>query len=275
MKRLLYILLLGFLGQSCEEIPPTIPAPNLDSERKVLMEEFSGAKCKPCASAKADIDNLLSIYGDNLIVVTMHTKDFPGVGDPNPGARFDFRTEEGSQILNTHGLPIGIPSSYINRYKFEGEPDLPLGRTQWAGYVAQALDIAPGLGLNITETYDATTRELNVTVTLVPSTTISEEVRLNVMITESHLLDKQLTDDGVVDDYQHDHILRKVLSSVDGDIISDPLTGGAVIEKTYTFTLPPEDGWWVAENCNVVAFATTNDGENRAVLQADEVHLGE
>lgn len=275
MKRLIYILLLAFLLPACEEVPPVIPKPNLDSERKVLMEEFSGAKCKPCAAAKGDIDNLRTIYGENLIVVTMHTKDFPGVGDPNPGARYDFRTDEGSQILNSLGLPLGIPSSYINRRIFEGEADRPLGRTQWGHFVGEALEEAPAMGLNMAAEFDEATRELTINITMVPSTNISEEVRLTVLITENHLIDKQLTDDGIIDDYQHDHILRTILSSVDGDILSESFTSGNVIEKTYSFTMPAEDGWWVAQNCNVVAFATINDGENRSVLQADEVHLGE
>ena len=92
MKRLTLLFTLALFFSACMEMPPTIPEPNLNSERKVIVEEFSGAKCKPCAAAKADLDNLLATYGENLIVVTIHTSSFPGVGDPNAGANYDFRT---------------------------------------------------------------------------------------------------------------------------------------------------------------------------------------
>lgn len=275
MKRILYIFSVVLTLQACQEVPPIIPSPNLDSERKVLMEEFSGGSCKPCAAAKADIDNLLAIYGENLIVVTMHTKEFPGVGDPGPGAQYDFRTDYADQLLNNLGLPLGIPSAYIDRTIFDGEPDMPLARSQWAGFVAKALEQDPGMGLNLVAEYDANTRELVAKVTMVPSVNFDAEVKLNVLLTENKLIDVQETDDGLVEDYQHDHIFRATLSSLDGDLVAGPLVAGNAIEKSYTFTLPEEDGWWVAENINVVAFTSINDGDDRTILQADEVYLSE
>ncbi len=275
MKRLFFILSIAFIAQACEEIPPTIPTINTGGDRKVIMEEFSGAKCVPCAGAKAEIDNLLNLYGENLIVVTIHSPSFPGNGDPVAGANYDFRLDEGSEIVNMLGKPSGIPSGFINRALFEGETDRGLNRQQWAGFVDQAINEEPELGMNMTTTFDPVTRELTVSITMVPVEDISGDIRLTVMITESNLIDKQETPDGRVDDYDHDHILRALISSVNGDKITDALTGGSVVEKNYTFTMPEEDGWWVADNCNVVAFASRFDGENLSVLQADEVHVGD
>ncbi len=275
MKSLTYLFALALFLSSCMEVAPTIPQPNLDSDRKVLVEEFSGAKCKPCAAAKADLDNLLETYGENLIVVTIHSKSFPGVGDPNPGARYDFRTDKGAQLLDLLGRPLGIPSAYVDRRIFEGEPDRPLGRTQWGGFIAQELDRSPSVGLNINTEFDDATRELTVGITMVPSEDIDGDIRLTVMITENELIDKQLTDNGLVEDFEHEHILREVLTAIDGDKITESFTRGSIIEKTLKFTMPDEDGWWVANHCNVVAFLSLMDGDNTQVLQADEVHLGD
>ncbi len=275
MKRLFFILLVVFVAQACKEIPPAIPTVNTGGERKVIMEEFSGAKCVPCAGAKADIDNLLSIYGENLIVVTIHSTAFPGNGDPVAGSKYDFRIDEGAEIVSMLGKPSGIPAGFINRELFEGETDRGLNRQQWAGFVDQAINEEPEMGMNMATTFDPITRELTVNVTMVPATNITGDVRLTLMITESNLIDKQETPEGRVDDYDHDHILRAVISGVNGDKITEALTSGAVIEKNYTFTMPAEDGWWVADNCNVVAFASHFDGEDLTILQADEVHVGD
>ncbi|MEL6635925.1 MAG: Omp28-related outer membrane protein [Bacteroidota bacterium] len=261
---------------ACQEVPPTIPSPTVDGNRKVLVEEFSGAKCKPCAAAKADLDNLLAVYGENLIVVTMHTTAFPGLGDPYLDSRYDFRTPEGLEILERHGKPLGIPTAYVNRRLFEGEPDRPLGRQQWAGFVEQEINRDPLMGLSISTLIDDVTRELDVTVTMVPNSPINEEVRLTLMITENELYDKQLTDDGIDEDFEHAHILRAIITPTDGEPIAADFTPGSVVEKKYTYRFPEEeDGWWVLNHCNVVAFATLGEGDALEVLQADEVHLGD
>jgi len=275
MRRLFYILSIAFIAQACEEIPPAIPTINTGGDRKVIMEEFSGAKCVPCAGAKADIDNLLGLYGENLIVVTIHSPSFPGNGDPVPGSKFDFRLDEGSEIVNLLGKPSGIPSGFVNRALFEGETDRGLNRQQWAGFVEQAINSEAELGMNMTTTFDPITRELSVNIAMVPAVNISGDVRLTVMITENNIIDKQETPDGRNDEYDHDHILRAVISAVNGDKISEALSSGVVIEKSYSFMMPDEDGWWVADNCNVVAFASRFDGEDLSILQADEVHVGD
>ena len=47
-----------------------------------------------------------------------------------------------------------------------------------------------------------------------------------------------------------------MLSALEGDILGSALTPGSDFNKTYEFILPPEAGWWVADNCNVVVFVT-------------------
>lgn len=275
MRTLFMFFVATLFFAACKEVPPTIPSPTVDGDRKVLVEEFSGAKCKPCAAAKADLDNLIAVYGENLIVVTMHTTAFPGLGDPYLDSRFDFRTDEGLDILEKNGKPLGIPTAYINRRIFEGEPDRPLGRQQWAGFIDQEINREPQMGLNISTQIDDATRELTATVTMVPNAAIDGDIRVTMMITENELYDKQLTDDGIVEDFEHGHILRAVLSSTEGDLIDASFAPGEVIEKTYRFTFPEEDGWWIINHCNVVGFATLDTGDGIEVLQADEVHLGD
>ena len=274
MNRLFYFLLIIFSLQACEEVPPEIPELNLTSERKVIVEEFSGAQCVPCAAAKADLDNLQALYGENLIVVTMHTYAFPGTGDPVPGSRYDFRTDQGQQVLEYLGRPLGIPAAVINRRQFDGIDGLQLLRSQWAGFVAEEIDRPPKVALNLETEYDDATRELTSHITIVPGENIDGDVRLLLLINESNLIDKQKTDTGTVDEFQHDHILRAFISAVDGDPLG-ALTNGTPVEKTYTFTLPEEDGWWIPNNCNVVAYVEVAGADQREVLQAEEVHLGE
>ena len=67
LKILKLILPIFFI--SCQEkmVPITLIQPTGD--RVVVLEEYSGGSCVPCANAHSEIENLLSVYADNLIVI--------------------------------------------------------------------------------------------------------------------------------------------------------------------------------------------------------------
>ncbi len=70
--KILFLILPLFLF-SCQEkiVPVELITP--DGDRVVVMEEYSGGSCVPCANAHSEIENLLGVYGENLIVITKHT----------------------------------------------------------------------------------------------------------------------------------------------------------------------------------------------------------
>src|ERR1700741_1300369 len=86
-------------------------------DRKVLIEEFTGVRCVNCPDGSAEIENLLSLYGGNLVAVSIHSGFF---SDPYPDNLYDFRTPEGDQLLNYLGQPLGYPTAVIDRKLFNG-----------------------------------------------------------------------------------------------------------------------------------------------------------
>jgi hypothetical protein len=91
------------------------------------------------------------------------------------------------------------------------------------------------------------------------------------MITESGIQDVQLTPGGKDAGYTHKHVLRDMMTNYDGDSVTETLSAGAEISKTYPMTLPLE---WDENHCDVIAFVSLA-GENKDVLQAHKVAVVE
>ena len=269
MKKHFVIILLSFLIFSCEEIGPTIPAlgPQDTGDRKILIEEFTGVQCVNCPQGSAEIENLIGLYGENLIAVSIHSGFF---ADPFDESLYDFRIAEGAQLEELLGEPVGYPSAVINRKIVPGKTILQSGQAAWAGIVANEINSSPLLSLNLDVTYDASSRDLSVSINALASESIGEEVKLTVMLTETDISDVQLTPSGKQADYKHKHVLRDMLSNFNGDPLGT-LPIGQLVNEGYNYQLPAD---WVDTNCKVVAFIHKG-GLDKEVLQVETTSISE
>ena len=273
MKNLfLFLVILAVI--SCEEKPIEIPdfvAP--DTERVVLIEEFSGVRCVNCPNGAREIQNLLGLYDGNLVAVSIHAGFF---SNPYPESVYDFQTPEGDALETYIGQVLGYPVASVDRKVFDGNDDPMADRAEWASFIQQQLEQDPELNMSINHKYNEQSRQVEITVSFSPRADIDRDLRLGVIITESGILDYQLDVDGKHSDYEHNHVLRAYLTDIAGNAIgSAPYITGASYSSDLVFTLPEEDGWWVAENCNIVAFIANAEGDTKELIQAAEVHLVE
>ncbi len=263
----LFLAILFFAA--CKEQPIVIPplkAPTLGN-RKILVEEFTGVQCVNCPDGSAEIESLKNLYSENLVSVSIHAGFFstPFVGHS------DFRTQDGNEITayicSPDLEPDGYPAASINRTLFGGESFRYVNRSKWAAYIQQESVVEPKISVAVQNTYDAATRQLTVTTTLVPTLALQGSHNVTVLLTENDIIDKQKTGAGEVENYKHKHVFRKCLSAATGTEIGNGLKAGIPIVKTFTLTLPAA---WKAENCEIVAFAHRNDGTRKEVLQVAE-----
>ncbi|MCF8244877.1 MAG: Omp28-related outer membrane protein [Saprospiraceae bacterium] len=281
MKKYIFLLASAILFFSaCEEIPPKVTGsmggpvdPNpIDSQlRQVIIEEFTGVRCVQCPGGSAFIQDLLAIHGQQLIAVSIHAGDF---STPYSASLYDFRTEEGNQLLSYLDEPFGFPSAVVDRKLFTGQFDLQLGQGDWAGFIASEMAIAPKVRIGIEPGFNAGTRKLTADVTIyVDEAITAPDVRLSIMLTENNIRDLQITPSSStpIPDYNHRHVLRDMLTQYNGDPISEPLSQGAEITRSFSFTMPAD---WKEENCEVIAIVSLA-GASKEVLQAHQVHVVE
>lgn len=266
-------LFLSLLIMGCEEIPPTLnpvdsnPGSGGSTFRKILIEEFSGVKCVNCPAGSEAIENLLTIYKDQLIPISIHAGFF---APPYAESKYDFRTADGNSLLSYLKEPLGYPTAVVNRKLFPNEFDIQLAQNQWAGFIAQEAAQAPEVTLALIKNYNAANRQLNIEVNIKTLEPIDgSDIRLSVALTETNISDVQLTPTGKVNDYKHKHVLRDFITNYDGNPIPEAQKDGTIITKSFTYNIPEA---WVAENCNVVVFVHLN-GDKKDVLQAEQVKV--
>lgn len=263
------ILILG-----CQEEPLKISLiqPN-PTERKVLIEEFTGVRCVNCPQGTDEIINLQSIYGNSVVAVAIHAGFF---AQRYPDSKFDFKVAEGVAIEEWLGPPLGYPSAVINRTKFDGEQTLQVSRQSWPGRVASILNTDPKVKLTVETEFDPNTRRLTAKVFTLAEETISFPVRISAMLTESNIIDPQAdvaAPGGKRVDYVHKHVLRAMLTNFDGNPLADGMQRGQAIERTFSYIIPESQlPWWKPQDMSFLVFVTEASSPSPGeVLNVEEV----
>lgn len=263
MKRLALSIVISilFISSGCDIIEePYINSgvenpDNGETVQKILLEEFTGHQCPNCPEGAEIIKQLKNLYGNRLIVVAYHTGFFART---STGFTTDYRTAVGSELDTYYGIQA-YPSGLVNRSNNE-----VLGRFAWATASAQVAEVTPTLDINITHEYNSTNRSLSVTIN---STAIEPQSRINicVFITESGIISPQLTSDGIIHDYEHNHVFRLSLNGTWGTSIFEE---GAIANQSQSITFNGSiDPLWVDNNIDIICFAY--DSETEEVIQAE------
>ena len=99
MKKYIFIINLIFLTNSCDIIEgPYMTDADLyvNSEKKVLIEDFTGHKCAGCPTATKEISAIQDIYGDQVIAIAIHPSGAGNFTQPESpdeeGFQYDWRT---------------------------------------------------------------------------------------------------------------------------------------------------------------------------------------
>jgi hypothetical protein len=272
MKKITVALcgLLFFAASACREIPPVIG--ECQTERIVLVEEFTGVRCVNCPMGSTKIAQLIDQYGtEKIIAISIHAGFF---SVPYTESVEDFTTEAGNAIDAQLGPVTAYPAACINRKLFGNETQRPLSLSSWAGYIAAELCREPQININISNSFDNTSRQLSTNINLRSlnnSTIFDESLAMTVYITEDDIVSAQLDAGGLDLNYNHKHVLRHTLTDSRGTTIH---SGGGTLEPfsaNLNYTLPAH---WDATKCHVVAFVHYRGNNNKYdVLQAAMAHF--
>lgn len=261
----------------CER-PVVIPEINTDCTDKILLiEELTGVSCPNCPRGTQVVEEILELFPGKVVVIGVHG-DF--LSEPQTESKYDFRNGAAKEVEDFLKPWLGKPAASIDRFEFmdfsEGQVSLVV-INQWLSKVEERCQTPQSVALSLSSEYDRASRTATITVTAEGVLPIFGELRLNVVITESHLIDFQdAGSQGIIPDYEHNHIMKDRLTELTGDFLISDFSVDQRVTKTYTYTLPKEaNGEWQIENMEVVAFVTAGDQPRGPVLQAAQVHLDE
>jgi hypothetical protein len=278
--KILFLLpvILMITQQACDivEEPYLVPVDTLtnggngETVRKILLEDYTGHKCPNCPEAAEEAHSLKLIYGEQLVLLTIHAGSFAEV-DPSGDFTYDFKTPEGVEVHDYYGF-FYYPAGLVNRTKYSGS--LILSKDKWQNAVASLVDLPQQVNIKITKDYNSSTRKLDIAVETEFLEDLAGTYYICAYLTESEIVKPQQTEAGVVTDYVHNHILRTSLNGTWGDLVGNNGAGtsGEKFTNEYSIILDTE---WVAENCGLVVFVYDNDSPTREVIQAEEALIQE
>lgn len=233
---------------------PTVPS----NIRTALLIDFSGWRCVNCPDAAEQAHELLSIYGQQLVVLEAHpaankltASQKPDYNYTCPAADSLYKTMGGN---NTTPLPIGS----VNMKAKEGGTFL-MNVGEWAGAVQSAVkqyhsaDIHLRIGEQdsiICNIYNWSDQTL--------------ACNLYVWLTEDSIVSAQYFPDSLSTNYIRNHLLRDAISSPNGEPLTLPAEEN--VTRTFLYTLPDKV---VPENCHIVAALYAN-GE---IIQAAQTEI--
>jgi len=270
----LFIIITILLLSACREVMVVLPEPTpIETEKVVLIEELTGVDCPNCPAGAAQLAGLIDQYEGNVIGVSIHG-DF--LGDPLPESQFDFGSQTADDLEDYLAPWFGKPAASINRIQIEDQAEFAISAVDlWPQFVEAELQKQQTAAIVIDHEYNPQTRALSVDVEVEPWIDIEGDIRVSVMLTESHIIDAQNDQNDVILDYEHNHLLRTMLTRFDGDGLTSQVSAFDKVSASYEYTLPEEAGLWIPENMYVVAFVSIVTPTSREILQAGEVHIVE
>lgn len=267
---LLAILVLGFSSCDVVEEPYFTDFAIPETEKKILLEDYTGHTCVYCAGAAVEAEHLKELYGDNLVVVAVHAGFFAWPVPNDPYLSDDFRTDAGEEwndFFNVQGNPVGL----VNRIEYADGYLVPPDR--WNTNIVDALEDPVQARLEIVNEFDEETRTLTTTVSTRFLADFSDPINLLVCITQDSIvggqknLEPEIGDTPLIEEYVFMHMMRGSLNGNWGELITNdsPVQVGKEYSKTYTKVFPEE---LIPEHCHLVAFAFHE--QSKTVIQAEE-----
>jgi hypothetical protein len=233
---------------------------------KILLEDYTGQKCPNCPAAAVIAANLKVIYGEQLVLLTIHAGPYSVPADTGIFTA-DFRTPEGDEFNTFFGFP-GYPMGMVDRAEYEGSKILI--KDKWEAAVDAQADIEAQADIVIDNTYNPLTRELDCLLESKFLVNMEGTYNICVFITESGIISPQQTSQGVDSTYEHNHVLRTSMNGSWGDVVGNDgqAVAGAELSNNYSYILPAA---WNDERCGVVAFIYNT--ATLEIVQAEEKNL--
>jgi hypothetical protein len=236
----------------------------INFRKKMLIEDYTGTWCGFCPRVAWAIE-LVHEQTEDAIAVAIHG---PSSDPTNAGYDpFNFDATALTTLLNFSGYPQG----YLNRM------------TKWKALQPSNIDQAiaftqgdnPKMGLAMTSVVENGNITMDVNVMF--GKDFNNKLRLVVYVVENGLIYEQhnyTTYYGgvdVIEDFEHNHVLKATLTNLLGDDIDGAQTK---LAQTYTrsFAVPVPENIANAANIEFIAFVVD---ENNNVVNVRKAHPGE
>ncbi len=242
--------------------------------RIIFIEEATGVHCTNCPGGAAELRIQKANHPNRILSTAVYSPFLNGFFPPS---KYDFNTQDALDLVNFLGnSDPSKPSASINRtpgpnnQANTGNP-LFYSKPDWAATITNILPIPTPVNINLEVFANGNDYRLKSKVTF--TDTITAELAYSVFLIEDDVIDVQDSTNQVIDDYEHMHVLRKIITPLAGSsfLNSTPTKGkGVVFERTFDIVLP--SNVVNKNNCHLICIVN-KVGSSKEVLHASEIHL--
>jgi hypothetical protein len=261
--------------------------------KKVLVEEFTSAKCAICPDGYTNLSGIVST-NTNVIATSIHSND-------------NASNATGNALAATFA-PEGS-SAMIDRYAYPGVGKITSGRNDWNTYITQRQTMVVPVSVSISGvSYNQLTRQISATVSADFVGDVKGDYRINLYIKENNIYGPimDISDNGWnqysslfniqaspyyqvgytlnattnilgPNQYSHQYVVDEFLDGPYGAAGIIPVNGstaGQSYSKAYTYTLPMVFGGQYRYNQdNVYLVGIVSEYNTAVILNSVEVKL--
>lgn len=271
-KKIFYSLIVALCVYACDTIEkddriierPLKDDPVSDLPKRVLIEEFTGARCLNCPNAAEVITQLHETYGDRIIPVAIHAG----------GLAPFFKTPEGTIYYETSNKP-NPPSLLIDKMA----SSLISGNiSAWSAAVIKRLEAKVGLDITLFPIITGNKLKLFYQIDFVEKN--DKNLAVLFYVIENNIINFQAMPDGSYNKtYAHQHVLRAAMNGVWGTPLQR--RDGLSFEAGERFTDSLDEfellESWNQNNCSLIGIVyERQDNETnpvKEVLQVNKIDL--
>ena len=238
----------------------------IQTQKAVLIEDFTGHRCKNCPKASKAINELDSLFNSQVIPLAIHAgpSNFTGVNNEYPT---DFTTEYGDDLATHFGISA-LPMGLVQRIDYPNSHQKTY--TAWAGITNLELAKSPEALFTLSSEYDALNR---VTVLNYSIEIVSNQINplwVAVYVKETGIISPQLMPNNARNEtYIHKNVFRSAPYGPLGISISE---NGGTPGQVFTGSVPASiDPLWDANECEWVIIIY--DQSNYKVIQPASISL--
>jgi hypothetical protein len=264
MKKITSLLTLGLgivFGINAQTFVSTAP-----ENKNVLLEEFTGIYCGYCPDGHKMAQDLSDANSGDVFLINIHTGNYanPNAGDP------DFTTSYGASIASQASVS-SYPAGSVNRNVYTGGK-MAMSRSYWDQYATQVIGEASYVNVAAKSSIDLNTRVLTVDVeAYYTSSSAAPSNKLNVALLQNNIAGPQSggatynpTQILANGDYNHQHMLRHLITGQWGDDI-DTTTTGTFISRTYSYTVPNDLNGVTYNLMDLEVLVFVNEGNDNVI----------
>ena len=234
---------------------------NIDAFKKpVVVVDFTGVACNNCPAAAELIQTMHDKAGDKLIAVAM----YPDCSFNH--TEFDLRSIEATQYYEAFGdlSKIVLPSGMVDFASYNG--NYIIDKDLWPSAVSSRIISQPTLEIELTKAkLDATNRTMSFETNIKATSEIAGNISVIYWLIEDGIVGTQNYYGTYINDYTHNHVLRKSLNGLWGENVS--VSVGSDYQKANSFTIDKNN--WNLTNCSVVAVVI--DSDTKEILTANKI----